>query len=79
MYGLEPQLQLKTIRDRFSDYEYGYSFVQDPANRLRSEYFKLSSRACLDPPDGLMSGERWNLDAVCRYLKEESNLVLLIF
>jgi hypothetical protein len=79
MYGLEPQLQLKDIRDRFSVHEYGYSFVQDPANGLRSEYLKLSSRACLDPIDGLMSGERWNFDAVRRYLTEESNLLLLLF
>ena len=79
MYGLEPQLQLKDIQDRFSAHEYGYSFVQDPANGLRSEYLKLSSRACLDPIDGLVSGERWNFDAVRRYLTEESNLVLLLF
>ena len=79
MYGLDPQLQLKNILDRFSNYEHGYSFVQDPANRLHSEYLKSSSRACLDPIDGLTSGERWNFNAVRRYLKEESNLVLLIF
>lgn len=79
MYGLEPQLELKDVRDKFSNYESGYSFVQDPANGLRSEYLKLSLRACLDPIDGLMSGERWNFDTVRRYLKEESSLVLLIF
>ncbi len=79
MYGLEPQLQLEDIQDRLSAHEYGYSFVQDPANGLRSEHLKLSSRACLDPIDGLMSGERWNSDAVRRYLAEESNLVLLLF
>lgn len=79
MYGLQPQLRLKDIQDRFSAHEYGYSFVQEPANGLRSEYLKLSSRACLDPIDGLMSGERWNFNAVRRYLREESNLVLLFY
>ncbi len=79
MYGLESQLHLDDIQDRLSAHEYGYSFVQDPANGLRSEYLKLSSRACLNPIDGLMSGERWNFDAVRRYLTEESNLVLLLF
>lgn len=79
MYGWEPQLELKDVRDRMSDHESGYSFIQDPANNLRSRYLDLSSRACLDPIDGLMSGERWNFDAVRRYLKEESSLVLLIF
>jgi hypothetical protein len=80
MYGLPPDLDLKKIKDRMSNHESGYSFVQDPCNNLRSEYLKLSSRAaCLDPIDGLMSGERWNFDALRRYLKEESSLLLHIF
>jgi len=79
MYGLHPDLDLKKIKDMMSNHESGYSFVQDPGNDLRSEYLKLSSRACLDPIDGLMSGERWNFDAVRRYLKEESSLLLHIF
>jgi hypothetical protein len=80
MYGLHPDLDLKKIKDRMSNHESGYSFVQDPCNNLRSEYLKLSSRAaCLDLIDGLMSGERRNFDALRRYLKEESSLLLHIF
>jgi hypothetical protein len=78
MYGLQPDLDLKKIGDRMSNHESGYSFVQDLA-ALRSEYLKLSVRACLDPIDGLMSGERWNFDAVHRHLREESSLLLHIF
>jgi hypothetical protein len=79
MYGLHPDLDLKKTKDRTSDHESGYSFVQDPGNNLRSDYLKLSSRTCLDPIDGLMSGERWNFDAIRRYLKEENSLLLHIF
>ena len=78
-YGLHPDLDLKKIKDRISNYESSYSSVQDPCNNLRSKYLKLSSRACLDPIDRLMSSERWNLDTVRRYLKEESSLLLHIF
>jgi hypothetical protein len=79
MYGLHPDLDLKKLKDRMSNHESGYSFAQDPGNTLNSEYLNLSSRACLDPIDGLISGERWNSDAVRRYLKEESSLLLHIF
>ncbi|TKA59965.1 hypothetical protein B0A55_10768 [Friedmanniomyces simplex] len=40
IYGMKPQLHLEELRDRFSNQESGYSFVQDPANGLRSEYLK---------------------------------------
>jgi hypothetical protein len=79
IYGLHPDLDLKKMKDSMSNHKSGYSFVQDPSNHLRSEYLKLSSRACLDLIDRLMSSERWNFDAVRRYLKEESSLLLHIF
>jgi len=74
MYGLQPAIWLQGIRDDISSTAQGYSFVQDPANHLTAAYLELSSRACLDPIDGLMSSERWNMDAVSRYLKAKSNL-----
>jgi len=75
MRGLEPTLQLENIRDRLSNYARDYSFVQDPVNKLDGVYLDLSSRACLDLTDGLMSSDRWNMAAVNRYLEEERKLL----
>lgn len=58
---------------------YGATPYTTPYRTNKLTDLKLSSRACSDPVDGLMSGERWNFDAVRRYLKEGSSLVLLLF
>lgn len=76
MYGLRPAIRLGDIRDRLSHVAQGYSFTQDPANQLAAAHLDLSSRACLDPVDGLMLSERWDLGAVARYLREETQLLL---
>ena len=78
MYGLEPGLNIAKLRDRFSDNTRDYSFVQDATNGLSTAYLQLSSRACLDPMDGLMRGSRWNVHAVHRYLKEEAKCLTLL-
>ena len=36
----------------------------------------LSSRTCLSPIDGLMASDCWQMDAVRRYLNEETNLLV---
>ena len=76
MYGLTPQIRLEGIRDQWSNQTPGYSFVSDPANNLASAYLALSSRVCLDPVGGVVTGDRWDLDAVRRYLREEDHLLL---
>jgi hypothetical protein len=76
MYGLRPRLQLDHIRDCMSNQKQGYSFMLDPANNLERAYLELSSRACLDPVDGLMVGDGWNYKSVHRYLEEEEKLLL---
>ena len=78
MYGTPIKIQLEKLRDRLSNQDQGYSFVQDPANGLSSAYLDLSSRACLDPIGGLMASERWKTEAVLRYLKEETELLVSI-
>lgn len=82
MYGLQPEIRLDQLRDRMSNDKQGYSFVTDPSNNLRNAYLELSSRACLDPIDGLMAGDRWKEKSVARYLEEEEMLltqIMLIF
>lgn len=76
MYGVRPEIRLEGLRDHWSNKTPGYSFVQDSANDLASAYLALSSRACLDPVGGLLIGDRWDLDAVRRYLKDEQELLL---
>ena len=53
----------------------GYSFVTEPANKLERSYLDLSTKACLHPVDGLMSSDVWKIDAVHRYLREETSLL----
>ena len=77
MYGLTPRIRLEGIRDHWSNQTPGYSFVRDPTNNLASAYLTLSSQACLDPVGGLVIGDRWDLNAVRRYLKEEEEHLLL--
>jgi len=58
MYGLQPVIRPQGVRDNLANTTQGYSFIQDPSNHLSTVYLHLSSRACLDPIDGLMSSER---------------------
>ncbi|KAL8911339.1 MAG: hypothetical protein Q9171_003466 [Xanthocarpia ochracea] len=76
MYGVRLISRLDSISDSISNVAQGYSFVQDPANGLATAHLDLSTRACLDPLDGLMMSERWNTPAVYRYLKKEADLLI---
>jgi hypothetical protein len=58
IYGTPIEIQLEKLRDRLSNQDQGYSFVQDLANGLSSAYLDLSSRACLDPIGRLIASER---------------------
>jgi hypothetical protein len=78
MYGLKPDFDIAKLRDRFSDNTRDYSFVQDATNGVSTAYLQLSSRACLDPVDGLMTGNQWNARAVQRYLKEDTKCLTLL-
>ena len=75
MYGLRPVLDLSRLRDDMSVTKQGYSFVQDSRNNLATKYLELSSQACLDSQDGLMSGESWNSKAVRHYLDQDYELL----
>lgn len=76
MYGVRPTMRLYSIRDSISNVAQGYSFLQDPTNGLATAHLQVSARACLDPLDELMMSERWNHNAVHRYLKEEADLLI---
>ncbi|KAM0722087.1 hypothetical protein Q7P37_003013 [Cladosporium fusiforme] len=75
MYGMRPRFDLTRFRDDMSVTKQGYSFVQDPRNDLATKYLDLSSQACLDSENGLMSGKSWNLKAVRHYLDRDHELL----
>jgi hypothetical protein len=81
--GLRPSIDLGTLKDRISEYAEGYSFIQDPANRIGTPDEEYCTRACLDPTDGLMSKDGWNAKAVHAFLKGENalltTLMLMVF
>lgn len=76
MYGWMPTIRLTGLRDTLSNQKKGYSFVQEPANKLTMAYLDLSSRACLDADRGLMRGNRWDMAAVRSYLEVESQFLV---
>jgi hypothetical protein len=75
MYRLRPRIDLNYLHDEMSVVKQGYSFVQDPRNNLSTRYLELSSRACLDRENGLMSGESLKSKAVQHYLNQNDQLL----
>lgn len=75
MYRLRPGFDLNSLYDKMSVVKHGYSFVQDPRNNLSTKYLELSSQACLDPENGLMSGESWKSKAVRHHLNQNDELL----
>lgn len=75
IYGVLPNFDLSRFHDDMSVTKQGYSFVQDPRNDLTTKYLELSSQACLDWENGLMSGESWNSKAVRLYLDKDHELL----
>jgi hypothetical protein len=75
MYGLRVIFDLSRLRNDMSVTKQGYSFVQDSRNNLATKYLELSSQACLDSENGLMSEENWNLKAVRHYLDQDHELL----
>jgi hypothetical protein len=75
LYGTRSIESLEGLEDKTSVHRQGYSFVTEPANKLERSYLDLSTNACFHPVDGLMSSDVWKMDAVHRYLKEETSLL----
>ena len=75
MYGSRPMIDLNSLHDDMSAMKHGYSFIQDPRNKLTTKYLELSSEACLSSVNGLMSGESWNSKAVQNYLDQDHELL----
>ncbi|CEJ83200.1 hypothetical protein VHEMI03220 [[Torrubiella] hemipterigena] len=55
LYGWQgPPIDLSTIHDRLSNKASGYSFLNDPANKLEHAYLEVFQAASLSPLDALL-------------------------
>src|SRR5439155_1348155 len=68
--GLDLVVDLATVKDDLTNTEYGFSFVQHPANGLADAYLDLLSPACTRGRDGLVHGGRWSNRAISLYRKK---------
>lgn len=78
MYGLEPTVDLESLKDNLANKQQGYSFVSEPANNLHESYLELSRRACIAAHGSLSHKGGWKWKAVDGYLKTESRFRIII-
>lgn len=71
MLGLAPIVDLAGIKDIIANIASGYSFVTEPANKLKSSYLQLAEHACTARRTGLSRRGRWDRQAIKAYLKKE--------
>ncbi|EFY93997.2 telomere-associated RecQ helicase [Metarhizium robertsii ARSEF 23] len=78
MYGLEPAIDLESIKDDMTNRQQGYSFVSDTANNLHQAYLALSRQACTAVHGSLSHKGRWKWKAVDKYLRTESRFRVIV-
>lgn len=69
MSGLEPSIDLATIKDSLADVQEGYSFVTREENKLGRGHLELLVQAYTSDRDGLSKNGQWNKTSVALYLK----------
>jgi hypothetical protein len=75
MGSFRPNLNLSVLRDRISEHNRGYSFVQDPTNGMKSRYLDLANSICAGPEHGLLTQKGWSLRSVRQFLRKEESLL----
>jgi hypothetical protein len=78
MYDWAPVIDLNRIKDDLCNNQHGFSFVQHPANGLSDAYLQLLPRACAVPEGPLLTGNRWDRDAVLQYLRDRQRFLELL-
>ncbi|KAJ9419856.1 hypothetical protein QL093DRAFT_2639624 [Fusarium oxysporum] len=74
MYGLEPEIDLASVKDDLANSQSGYCFVNHPANGLESAYKELLIRAYSSSKGALASDGHWRWPIVMSYLKQVTEL-----
>lgn len=69
MYGIEPDVDLKTIKDDMANIEAGFSSVKHPANELDRSYPDLVIRASTHGCDRLFKGTRPRSSSTRKWLQ----------
>lgn len=58
MFELHPVVDLANVKDDLINTQYGYSFVQHPANKLADACLDLATKACTTRRNGLFHGKQ---------------------
>ncbi|RBA11859.1 hypothetical protein FPRO05_14175 [Fusarium proliferatum] len=74
MYGLEPEIDLASVKDDMANSQSGYCFVKHPANGLESAYKELLIRAYSSSKGALARDGHWRWSEVMAYLKQVTQL-----
>ncbi|KAK2684922.1 hypothetical protein QWA68_016528 [Fusarium oxysporum] len=74
MYGLEPEIDLASVKDDMANSQSGYCFVKHPANGLESAYKELLIRAYSSSRRALARDGYWRWPIVMSYLKQVAEL-----
>ncbi|SCO92411.1 uncharacterized protein FRV6_16539 [Fusarium oxysporum] len=74
MYGLEPEIDLASVKDDLANSQSGYCFVKHPANGLESAYKELLIRAYSSSRGALARDGYWRWPIVMSYLKQVTEL-----
>jgi hypothetical protein len=67
MYGLEPDIDLASVKDDLANSQSGYCFVKHPANGLESAYKELLIRAYSSSKGALARDGHWRWPIVMSY------------
>jgi hypothetical protein len=78
MYGLEPTINLGSIKDDMTNKQQGYSFVSDLANNLHHAYLELCHQACTAVHGSLSHKGHWKWKVVDEYLKTERRFRMVV-
>ncbi|KAH9204432.1 hypothetical protein DL95DRAFT_496407 [Leptodontidium sp. 2 PMI_412] len=78
MFSLNPVIDLAKVKDDLTNTQYGFSFVQHPANKLADTYLDLSAKACTTRRNGLFRDNRWDWKAIFSYRKTAESLLEMI-
>ncbi|KNB04586.1 hypothetical protein FOXG_06642 [Fusarium oxysporum f. sp. lycopersici 4287] len=74
MYGLEPEIDLASVKDDLANSQSGYCFVKHPANGLESAYKELLIQAYSSSNGALARDGYWRWPIVMSYLKQVTEL-----
>ncbi|PCD22310.1 hypothetical protein AU210_016099 [Fusarium oxysporum f. sp. radicis-cucumerinum] len=74
MFGLEPEIDLASVKDDLANSQSGYCFIKHPANGLESAYKELLIRAYSSSKSALARDGHWRWPIVMSYLKQVTEL-----